>query len=90
MATLDRRVQILLDPGQYELLEREALARNRSVASIIRESLDQRFGVDLSKRRAALARLMASADSPDAATMKDWDEIKNELEEDRYGEEPAE
>lgn len=82
MATLERRVQILLDPQQYDLLEREALARNRSVASLIRESLDRRFGVDLSKRRAALARLLASADGPDAAPMGDWDDIKRELEED--------
>ena len=44
MATLERRVQILLDPQQYEALEREARARNQSVGSIIRESIDARFG----------------------------------------------
>lgn len=89
MATLERRVQILLDPQQYDALEREALARNRSVASIIRESIDRRFGVNLSKRRAALVRLLTSADGKEAPPMGDWDDIKRELEEDLYGEDPT-
>ena len=82
-------MQILLDPRQYDALEREARARNQSVGSIIRESIDARFGADLSKRRAALARLLASADGPDAPPMGEWADIKRELEEDLYSEDPT-
>jgi hypothetical protein len=89
MATLERRVQLLLDPRQYAALEREARAQNRSVGSLIRESIDARFGVDLSRRRFALARLLASADGPDAPPMGDWEEIKRDLDEDQYTEDPT-
>ncbi len=89
MATLERRVQVLLDPQQFSALEQEALRHHRSVAAIIRESIDHHLEVDLAKRRAALEYLLASADGPDAEAMKDWDEIKREIEEDLYGEYPS-
>ncbi|MCY7411533.1 MAG: ribbon-helix-helix protein, CopG family [Salinibacterium sp.] len=43
MAILERRVQVLFDPAQYAALEAEAAAQRQSVASVIREAVDERL-----------------------------------------------
>jgi predicted DNA-binding protein len=54
------RVQILLSPEQRRRLEAEARARGSSVASLVREAIDERFGgVSDEDRRAALERIRA-------------------------------
>lgn len=61
MAELTRRLQILLDPEQMEYLQSLAKARRKSVAELIRESVDivYRPRSDLGRKR-ALAELRAA------------------------------
>ncbi|MBL8020275.1 MAG: hypothetical protein JNM27_11465 [Leptospirales bacterium] len=60
MAELTRRLQILLDPEQMEYLQTLSRERRKSVAELIRESVDivYRPRSDLGKKR-ALADLRA-------------------------------
>ncbi|MCE9599294.1 MAG: ribbon-helix-helix protein, CopG family [Spirochaetia bacterium] len=60
MAELTRRLQILLDPEQMEYLQTLSKQRRKSVAELIRESVDivYRPRSDLGKKR-ALADLRA-------------------------------
>ncbi len=52
------RVQILISPEQRRRLEEEARARGASVASLVREAIDDRFGgVTSEERRQALERM---------------------------------
>lgn len=87
MATLDRRVQLLLDPSQYEALEQEAAARQQSVAAIVREAITRHLGIDGAKRRASLDQLFASAAAGADMPMSEWVDIKQEIEQDLYGRE---
>jgi hypothetical protein len=80
MATLDRRVQILLDPAQYAALEHEASVHNRSVASLIREAVDERLNRSKKTRVEALERLFARADAQPPGAPIDWDEEKESFE----------
>lgn len=80
MPTLDRRVQVLFDPAQYAALEREASAKNQSVAAVIREAVDERLRVTTSGKQAALARLLERADSTTSAGPIDWESEKESFE----------
>lgn len=77
MATLDRRVQVLFDPAQYAALEREANATNKSVGAIVREAVGERLRVGTTEKQAALARLLARADSLPNAGPIDWQKEKD-------------
>lgn len=72
---MSRRVQILLDEERYNRLERESRQTGRSVAELIRDAVDTRFGADLPTRRAAFAHIMAAEPMP----VDDWDVMKREL-----------
>jgi len=80
MATLDRRVQILLDPAQYAALEHEASVQKQSVASLIREAVDERLNRSKQTKADALARLLASADVTGPPIV--WEEVKESFERD--------
>ncbi|MHA6669675.1 hypothetical protein ACX3O0_12480 [Homoserinimonas sp. A447] len=80
MATLDRRVQVLFDPAVYALLEAEAVAERESVASLIREAVNERLERRRVSRRDALERLLASADSDGPPI--DWEAEKESFERD--------
>lgn len=57
---LTRRLQVLIDDERYERLEAEAARRGVSVATLVREALDDRFpSTDHERRRAADAILNA-------------------------------
>lgn len=75
MATMSRRVQILVDEPRYEILERESRRTGRSVADLIRESVDRVYGADRARRHAALDGMFAEAPVP----VEDWAEMKQEL-----------
>ncbi|WP_460942708.1 hypothetical protein [Okibacterium endophyticum] len=80
MATLERRVQILLDPAQYAVLEAEAHEKHRSIASIIRESIDERLDRGQATRRRAAADFVAYAQGNTGDTsLHDWREGKQAL-----------
>ena len=78
MSTLERRVQILLDPAQYEDVEREALRTGQSVAAVIRGAISARLASGSAARAAAAQRLLASAD-PDTERGEDWSDSKAAL-----------
>ena len=81
MATLDRRVQVLFDPAQYAALEREASKRNQSVGAVIREAVGDRLRPSTTDKQAALARLLARADSLTSEPI-DWEREKDAFERD--------
>ena len=78
MSTLDRRVQLLLDPQQYEDVEREAVRSGQSVAAVIREAIAARLASGTTARAAAARRLLVSAD-PDEDGGEDWSDVKSAL-----------
>ncbi len=75
MATMTRRLQILIDDQRYALLEREANTTGRPVAELIRDAIDTRYGVDLTARHAAYRRILAAEPMP----VDDWATMKVEL-----------
>lgn len=57
MSVMEKRLQLLLDAHRWELVSREAERTRRSVASVIRESIDVYFAeADADQRRAEAAR----------------------------------
>lgn len=74
MSVLDRRVQVLVNPEQFAALELEAARTGRSVAAVIRLSIDEHLA-GASPARAAAARLLAFA-NPDAPSGNEWSETK--------------
>lgn len=80
MATLDRRVQILLDPAKYAALEHEASVHKQSVASLIREAVDERLKRSKQTKVEALERLLSSADVTGPPIV--WEEVKDSFERD--------
>ena len=76
MPTLERRVQVLFDPDEYALLESAARQAQRSVASIIRESVHRTLAQPVSARQIALGRLFDRADSAPAQPVGDWEAVK--------------
>ena len=59
MCMLERRVQILLDDGRYERVNREARRRKVSMAAVIRDAID-RLPSDEAGRRAAIEAILAA------------------------------
>ncbi len=78
MSMLTRRLQILVDPSQYERLERTAKARGVSVGAIVRIGIDQVCQTDPKGRRAALARFF---EAEPVAFPNDPTELERELDE---------
>jgi hypothetical protein len=72
MATLTRRLQILLDEERYRQLERESQRSGRSIAALIRVAVDRAYGHDVGERHAAVQRFL---DAP-LAPVADWSEEK--------------
>ena len=70
--SLDRRLQILVEGRQHDLLEREAVRRGTSVAALIRNAIDRVYaGADADRQRAAAALLEAQP-----MPVEDWDTMK--------------
>jgi hypothetical protein len=78
MSVLDRRVQLLLDPQQYEQLEREAARSGKSVAAVVREAIGARLAVGGGARAAAAQRLLVVAEA-DELPGQDWSEAKTDM-----------
>ena len=82
MPTLERRVQVLFDPDEYARLESMARQEQRSVASIIRESVRRTLAQPVSSRQVALERLLVRADASPAQPVGDWEAVKDGFERD--------
>jgi hypothetical protein len=74
MATLTKRVQVLLDPFQYQRLDEIARQRNRSVGALIREAIDQVYLQDAAAERVASVRALAAMELQAA----DWEQMERE------------
>lgn len=59
MSMLSHRLQVLIEPEQYERLRREAERRGMAVGALVRESIDRTVPPDLERRQAAWERLMS-------------------------------
>ncbi|MCB9413633.1 MAG: ribbon-helix-helix protein, CopG family [Actinobacteria bacterium] len=59
MSVLERRLQILLDPAQYERLEAEARRRSLSVGATVRAAIEMFLDDDVQRRDAAKRALLA-------------------------------
>lgn len=77
MATLTRRLQVLLDAERFARLEREAARRGSSVATLVREAIDAAFPDD-GISRADAARLLLDAEP---ILIHDWPVLKAEIDE---------
>lgn len=70
MATMSRRLQILIDEERYLRLSELASARGVSVATIVREAVDRAYG-SVAERRLAAATTLLSAPPHDVGTVND-------------------
>ena len=75
---LERRLQILVDEPRYRRLEAAARARKTSVATIVREAIDQALPADLERKREAWNAILESEPLDVPATAAD---LKRELDE---------
>jgi hypothetical protein len=80
MSGLTRRTQILLDDERYQRLERQAAESGRSVASIIREAIDDKLADEPSAaRRREAGRALLEAPIPPYDREPDWSTVKDDL-----------
>ena len=78
MLVKDKRLQLLIDSECFARLEQEAKRDSCSVASLVREAIDERFSALDRRRSAAGKRLLAlpMSDGPEP----DWTDVKVSLE----------
>ena len=74
MAKLTKRVQVLLDPFQYQRLEEIARQRDRSVGALIRDAIDQAYLQNAVDERLGAVQALAAMQLPVA----DWDQMERE------------
>jgi predicted transcriptional regulator len=74
MATLTKRVQVLLDPFQYQRLDELARQRNRSMGALIREAIDHVYLQSAVEERLGAVRALAAMQLPVA----DWEQMERE------------
>jgi predicted DNA-binding protein len=84
MRMFTERTQVLLSPEQLARLKRMARREGRSVGAVIRDAVDAYSGGTMDRRQEALERLFALE-----APVADWDIMKAEIIEGRYGELPG-
>lgn len=83
MATMTRRLQILMDERRVSRLERLADRRGTSVAALLREAVDLAYpDTDAQRRREAGQRLL---DAPPMPVPADWQALKQESRRSLYG-----
>jgi hypothetical protein len=74
MATLSRRVQLLLSPEQYKRLEAIADAEGLSVGALIRRAIDRLQGPPRQTKRLKAVRRIAAMSLP----VGDWEQMERE------------
>ena len=73
---LTRRLQVLVEPTQYERLARYASERGMSVGEVVRDAIDRVATPDRAARASALARFLAA---PQVALPDDPADLEAEL-----------
>jgi len=76
MATLDRRVQVLLSDEQYSRLHAAAKEAGISVGALVREAVTERIAQKETNHRRAWKRIFERADALPAQGPIDWDAEK--------------
>lgn len=79
--SLTHRLQLLLEPAQYERLSLRAQSEGRSIGSLVREAIDRAWAEPDAARRAA-ADIVLQADPMDVPDVAD---LRRELDELRAG-----
>lgn len=74
MATLTRRLQILLDDERFDRLERRARQRGTSVAALIRDAIDVAFPEAVPERRRAIEAFLEA----EPMSVEDWSAMKSD------------
>jgi predicted DNA-binding ribbon-helix-helix protein len=80
MSMLDRRLQVLVDEGLWDRLEREARRRRVSVSILVREAIDERYPGGNAERRGALEAVLRAEpmDVPQPEGLRrELEEIRN-------------
>lgn len=70
-----RRAQILMEPEEYEQLERIAEREGVSVAELVRRAVRARYLQAPEDRRAAVARIAAMS-----VALEPWSQVKRDIE----------
>lgn len=73
-----KRLHILMDPDEYEELQRIARREGRSVADLLRTAANEKYALGREDPHAVVARI-AAMNLP----VDDWDAVKADLD-DRY------
>ena len=76
MATLTRRLQVLLDERRFAQLERLAQERDTTVAALVRDALDKAYASDQIPADVAADRFLARP----PRDLGSWDDAKREIE----------
>jgi predicted DNA-binding ribbon-helix-helix protein len=77
MATLTRRLQVLIEESRFTELEHIAQERHTTVAALVREALDRTYARPELTHREASTRLLDRA----PIDVGEWDQVKREIEE---------
>jgi hypothetical protein len=73
---INHRTQIYLEPGQYEMLRARARRQGRSLASLIREALDEYLGIKASRSGAdPLHRAVGIGKGDGAAVAENYEDF---------------
>jgi hypothetical protein len=75
MATMTRRLQVLLDEERYRRLEQAARRRRSSVATLVRDALDRTYGLQGPDATEAADRFLARL----PLDVGDWTEAKRDI-----------
>ena len=78
MHVLERRLQILLDEPRYRRLAARARERKVSIASVVRDAIDEALPADLAKKKAAWEAIKRADPVPVPAAVE---ELRGELDE---------
>lgn len=71
---LEKRLEILFDPSEYELLKSIAAQEQRSIGEIIREAVREKYlAGDNTEREAAVKRMLSGKYEMD---WPEWDELE--------------
>lgn len=70
-----RRLEVLLDPERYEILEEVARARRLSIGELIRQAIDQAYCKPTAEDKEKAIKALFAED----ADFGEWDDLKREI-----------